>query len=83
MFTSLSGAIKASTEDNKKFYTPPELAKLLGISESLLNKLRIAGNGPKYNKISHRTIRYSIDEVEKYLESCKRASTSDTGGLHD
>lgn len=60
----------------QKYYTPKSLAGLLGISESLLNKLRINGKGPAYNKISHKIVRYPSEEVARYLKNHKRQSTS-------
>lgn len=65
----------------KKHYTPKELAKILGITENLLTKLRINGKGPKYVKFGYRSIIYSAIEVEKYLNSHERLSTSDHGNI--
>ena len=48
-------------------------------SESWLNKSRCSGNGPKFLKIG-RGILYAKTDLDAFLESCRRNSTSDDGG---
>ena len=60
----------------KRFYTPRELAELLSVTESFLNKLRIKGGGPQYIKLGYRVLRYRAEDVEQYIENLKRTSTS-------
>lgn len=62
---------------DKQYFTPKELSDLLGISISLLNKLRLSGKGPKYIKVSYRVLRYPLTEVAQYIEAYKRQSTSE------
>lgn len=62
---------------DQQYYSPKELSDLLGISMSLLSKLRLSGKGPKYIKISYRVLRYPMTEVAKYIEAYKRQSTSE------
>lgn len=63
---------------DQHYYSPKELSALLGISTSLLNKLRLTGKGPKYIKVSYRVLRYPMIEVAKYIETYKRRSTSES-----
>ncbi len=61
-----------------KELTEAEAAVYIGRSKSFLRKCRMKGNvgkhqrGPKYTRDSERTIRYPIDELDKWLASRKR-----------
>jgi predicted DNA-binding transcriptional regulator AlpA len=54
-------------------------AAFLGISERTLERLRTAGEGPKYFKFG-MTVRYDPADIVAWLKGRKRASTSDCGG---
>jgi Helix-turn-helix domain len=43
---------------------------------STLNKLRVSGGGPRFIKIGGRVL-YDVRDLDKWLENCKRYSTSD------
>ncbi len=58
---------------------PTEAAKYLGLSPSTLAKRRLRGEPPRYFKIGSRAVGYSIDELDNFLASCMRNSTSDPG----
>jgi hypothetical protein len=55
-----------------------EAAVYIGRSKSFLRKCRMEGNigkhqrGPKYTRDSVRTIRYPVDELDKWLASRKK-----------
>jgi predicted DNA-binding transcriptional regulator AlpA len=53
----------------------PELARRTKTSESYWNKLRVAGDGPPYVKVG-RLVRYRPSDVETWLASLTRSSTS-------
>jgi hypothetical protein len=53
-------------------------AEYLDCSTFLLEKLRITGGGPVFIKISN-SVRYDVRDLEAYLDSRRRTSTSDTG----
>ena len=62
-----------------KWLRPKEAGKYLGgLSCSTLAKWRLTGAGPAYSKAG-RIIVYSIDDLDAYLSSRRRFSTSDTG----
>jgi predicted DNA-binding transcriptional regulator AlpA len=46
-----------------------------GFPESRLNKLRCDGNGPVFIKRG-RAVRYDLDDIDAWLDSLKRRSTS-------
>ena len=53
-------------------------ATYCGSSASTFEKLRLTGGGPIYSKIGRRVV-YRIDDLDAWLASNRRRSTSDTG----
>jgi hypothetical protein len=51
----------------------------LGVSEAFLERDRWAGAKVPFIKIGSRAVRYRLQDLERYIESCVRKSTSDTG----
>ncbi len=49
-------------------FTTREAADYLGLAVSTLNKWRCYGTGPKYLKLG-RAVRYTKDELDKFLET--------------
>ncbi len=60
----------------KELLSVGEAARRLGLSCSYLNKLRCVGGGPRYMKVGRRVI-YLEDDLNAWLASCRRRSTSD------
>ncbi|GMV07998.1 MAG: hypothetical protein AMXMBFR53_42730 [Gemmatimonadota bacterium] len=58
--------------------SPGEAARLLGITEGTLRNWRCLGKSPRFVKIGRRC-RYRPKDIEDYLDSRTRASTSDPG----
>ena len=56
-----------------------EAARYLGLSKAFLERDRWAGAKVPFIKIGSRAVRYRLQDLEKYIESCMRKSTSDTG----
>ena len=56
-----------------------EAANYLSLSEAFLERDRWAGAKVPFIKISARAVRYRLDDLEKYVESRMRKSTSDRG----
>ena len=59
--------------------TTPQAANVLGVSIAFLERDRWAGARVPFIKIGARAVRYRLQDLEKYIESCMRKSTSDTG----
>lgn len=53
-----------------------DVARYVPCSESLLEKLRISGDGPPYAKIGKMVV-YDLDDVDHWIEERKRHSTSE------
>jgi excisionase family DNA binding protein len=49
------------------FLTTRQAAKLIGISVSTVKRLRHAGLGPAYAKVTSRTYRYRLRDIESWL----------------
>lgn len=60
--------------------TTAEAARFLGVSNSFLERDRWAGAKIPFIKVGNRAVRYRLSDLEAYLESRMRRSTSDPGG---
>jgi hypothetical protein len=56
-----------------------DAAKYLGIAESTLEKMRVAGSGPEFEKPAAKVVVYSIPALEEYLAQRRARSTSAAG----
>jgi predicted DNA-binding transcriptional regulator AlpA len=57
----------------------PDAAAYVGLSPSTLEKMRIHGGGPVYEKSGAKIVVYRIADLEAWLTSRRRTSTSDMG----
>ena len=62
--------------ETKRVLRPPEAAIYLGLSPSTLAKRRLYGRPPRYLSLGGRAVGYAIDDLDAWLESCRRESTS-------
>ena len=53
-----------------------EAAVYLGVSEAFLERDRWAGARVQYIKIGSRAVRYRLQDLENYIQSCIRKPTS-------
>ena len=53
-------------------------AHRMGIAPSTLAKMRVVGIGPEYYKLGRRVV-YRAGDIDAYMESRRRRSTSDEG----
>ena len=56
-----------------------EAAAYTGLAASTLNKKRMDGSGPCFIKLSARRVAYDATDIDKWIESRRRQSTSDNG----
>jgi hypothetical protein len=60
--------------------TPTEAARFLGLSVSTLAKARVYATGPVFVKFSKGgVVRYRRSDLEQFVATRRRASTSDDG----
>jgi predicted DNA-binding transcriptional regulator AlpA len=57
-----------------------QVAAMLGLEPPTLRNWRVKGQGPRFVRLSRRAVRYSRADVEEWVASRKRRSTSDGGG---
>lgn len=57
----------------------PEAANYIGLSESTLAKRRHYGLSPAFLNLGGRAVGYAVDDLDAWLESCRRQSTSQPG----
>jgi len=56
-----------------------QAAQFLGLSKAFLERDRWAGAKVPFIKIGDRAVRYRLEDLNQYIESRTRKSTSDTG----
>lgn len=64
---------------NCKLLTTTQAAQFLGLSKAFLERDRWAGAKVPFIKIGDRAVRYRIDDLDAYVQSRMRISTSDKG----
>ena len=62
-----------------KLLTTREAASYLNLSKAFLERDRWAGAKVPFIKIGTRAVRYRLQDLNDYIHSCVRMSTSDTG----
>ena len=69
----------ASPAPSPLLLTETEAANILGFSIRTLQKWRSQGGGPRFVRVSARAIRYRRTDLDQWIESRLRLSTSDHG----
>ncbi len=64
----------------KRVLRAPEAAKYTGLTESTLAKRRLYGLPPSFLRLGGRAIGYAVEDLDAWLESCRRKSTSQVEG---
>jgi excisionase family DNA binding protein len=67
-----------SSGEQPKWLTRKEAATYLRLGESTLAKLFVSGEGPPAIKVG-RAVRYSCEDLNRWMISRRRKSTSDDG----
>jgi predicted DNA-binding transcriptional regulator AlpA len=65
----------------EKVLSNDEAARFLGLSPRTLPGMRRRGDGPPFIKLGTRRLGYLESDLQKWVESQRRRSTSDPGGL--
>ena len=56
---------------------PEELSSRIGVQVQTLARWRCERRGPTYFKIGGRRVVYPVDDVDRWLETCKRTISDD------
>ena len=62
-----------------KLMTTAQAAEFLNVPKATLTQWRYLGRGPEFVKFNARCIRYKLEQLEAWIASCIRTSTSDSG----
>lgn len=57
--------------------TTQQAAEYLGVSVAFLERDRWAGARVPFIKVGSRAVRYQLNDLEQYVQSCRRRSTSE------
>jgi predicted DNA-binding transcriptional regulator AlpA len=57
----------------------PDAARYLGLTASTLEKMRLTGAGPRFIRLGFRAVGYAIGDLDAFIDSRRRSSTSDQG----
>jgi len=55
-------------------------AEYVGLAPQTMNKMRVYGGGPTFFKLGSLLVKYAQSDLDAWLESRRRRSTSDLGG---
>jgi len=72
-------SIEHAPKGHSKKLRAPAAADYLGLSTSTLAKMRLRGDGPPYSKCGPRIVLYDIADLDGYVASRRRTSTSEDG----
>jgi len=67
---------EAALENQNHLMKTEEAGRYLGLSSSLLNKLRLTGGGPVFVRLAGRAIRYRKPDLDAWVNASAMASTS-------
>ncbi len=68
---------ESQTGTAKRYLRPKAAGDRTNLSPSTLAKMRMRGDGPPYSKAGPRLVIYDIEDLDQWLESRKRLSTSE------
>jgi predicted DNA-binding transcriptional regulator AlpA len=77
---NIAGSSQAGNARNRLLRVP-EAAAFVGLSASMLNKMRVAGTGPRYVKLAAKAVGYWRDDLVSWLNSRVCYSTSEGANL--
>jgi len=69
----------SSTSTTSSLLTTNAAARMLGYSPRALENWRYRGGGPRFVRVSARSVRYRSADLETWIEERLRVSTSDDG----
>jgi predicted DNA-binding transcriptional regulator AlpA len=60
----------------RRYLSSSEAANYLNVSQSMLAKRRLSGDGPRYSKLGKRVL-YEIADLDAWIADRKHSSTSE------
>ena len=66
----------ATEQSEKRYFNSAQAANYLNVSQSMLAKKRLTGDGPRYSKLGKRVV-YEIADLDAWIAGRKYNSTSE------
>ena len=67
------------TNGHRRVLRQHDAAAYSGLAESTLEKYRLIGGGPVFIRLGARAVGYAVDDLDAWIDSRRRTSTSDAG----
>ena len=67
---------QASEQITRRVLRTPAAADYVGLSPSTLEKLRLAGGGPRFFRLASRAVGYDVHDLDAWLERQRRLTDS-------
>ncbi|MDJ0390858.1 helix-turn-helix domain-containing protein [Roseomonas sp. E05] len=71
-----SSRATAAASTRPALLTPEDVAAQLGVSRKALERWRCTGDGPRFVRLGHKTVRYRMEDVEAFVTGRLHASTA-------
>ncbi|MBB5371999.1 helix-turn-helix transcriptional regulator [Acidocella aromatica] len=66
----------AAGPETARLLTPREAAERLGATVEALERWRGRGGGPAFVKLSAKFVRYRLEDLDAFVQACRRESTA-------
>ena len=72
------GSSTTARREQRRVMRTGDAAQYVGLAPSTLAKMRLRGDGPLYAKAGPRIVVYRIEDLDRWLDSRRRRSTSES-----
>jgi predicted DNA-binding transcriptional regulator AlpA len=69
-------AIRTTTGVGPALLMPQDVAAQLGVSRKALERWRCTGEGPRFVRLGHKTVRYRSEDIDAFIGARVMASTA-------
>jgi hypothetical protein len=63
-------------KNEKRYFNSAEASQYLNVSQSMLAKRRLSGDGPRYSKLGKRGV-YEVADLDQWITASRHLSTSE------
>jgi predicted DNA-binding transcriptional regulator AlpA len=69
-------ATRATSSAGPALLLPQDVAEQLGVSRKALERWRCTGEGPRFVRLGHKTVRYRLEDIEAFIGTKVMISTT-------
>jgi predicted DNA-binding transcriptional regulator AlpA len=62
------------SDAKQRILTEGEVSRVLGIKQRTLQRWRALGVGPQYLRLSERSVRYQLKDIQDWILECKEVT---------